>query len=377
MDALIGRRMMDRVKDSAGRDVFIYEPSMATYIVHSEHRAVPIYPHDANTIVAMMDLHPERPGEVYDPADEPFEVFEAGTGAASLTLHIARALHAGNPSLGRRLREAIPTAKTTAIHRPSKSDESAEGAVTTTTLASLDLGDPSLREEAEAYLPTRRAILHTLDRKALHSFEAHNLVRRFRRGIYLPNIDFHTGSISSYLTPRLASRNGRPFLSRAVLDLPSPEDNADPVISALRPNGTLIVFSPSISQIAGFAAWSVEGAKPLKLDRVAELPTSSSAEYGVQECEGGRAWNLSTTVPKGEDGEDGGGRRVVQIMRPRVGDRIAGGGFVAVFRKMNERVGEDAAGVAEEVSSEDVADEGIPVEVEKNDDSPKDDSRNV
>lgn len=372
---------MDRVKDSAGRDVFIYEPSMATYIVHSEHRAVPIYPHDANTIVAMMDLHPERPGEVGDdPAGEPFEVFEAGTGAASLTLHIARALHAGNPSLGRRLRDAIPTAKTTAIHRPSKSDESAER-VTTTTLASLDLGDPSLRDEAEAYLPTRRAILHTLDRKALHSFEAHNLVRRFRRGIYLPNIDFHTGSISSYLTPRLASRGGRPFLSRAVLDLPSPEDNADPVVSALRPNGTLIVFSPSISQIASFAAWSVEGRKPLKLDRVAELPTSSSAEYGVQECEGGRAWNLSTAVPKGEEGGEGGGGgggRVVQIMRPRVGDRIAGGGFVAVFRKMNERLGEGAVGAAEEVSSEGVADEGITVEVEgKKDDSPKDDSRNV
>lgn len=42
MDQLIGRRMMDKLKDSSGRDVVIYEPSMATYIVHGERHAVPV-----------------------------------------------------------------------------------------------------------------------------------------------------------------------------------------------------------------------------------------------------------------------------------------------------------------------------------------------
>ena len=306
----------------------------------------------------MMDLHPEHPGEIEDDG-EPFEVFEAGTGMGSLTLHIARALHAGNPSLSKELREAIPAAKILPIRKPDASSDT----VTTATLSHLDL-PPHLVSEAQAYPSTRRAILHTLDRKALHSFTAHGLVRRFRRGIYLPTIDFHTGSIDAYLTPRLAERDGKPFLSRAVLDLPAPEENAAPVVRALRPNATLIVFSPSISQIAAFAAWSARERQPLRLDRTAELPTSSSADYGVQECEGGRSWNVSTVVPK--DSEDG---RVVQIMRPRMGDRVAGGGFVAVFRKIPEdaepTIGNEEAAVKGAAMEEAAMEEAVIAEVEE------------
>ena len=291
----------------------------------------------------MMDLHPEHPGEIEDDG-EPFEVFEAGTGMGSLTLHIARALHAGNPALSKELRDAIPAAKILPIRKPDPASDT----VATANLSHLDL-PPHLVAEAQAYPSTRRAILHTLDRKALHSFAAHGLVRRFRRGIYLPTIDFHTGSIDGYLTTRLAEHGGKPFLSRAVLDLPAPEASAAPVVRAMRPNATLIVFSPSISQIAAFAAWSAKERQPLRLDRAAELPTSSSADYGVQECEGGRSWNVSTVVPK--DSQDG---ELVQILRPRVGDKVAGGGFVAVFRKIPEEDAEQIIGneAVEEVGSE-------------------------
>ena len=315
-----------------------------------------------------MDLHPEHPGEVEDEHDaEPFEVFEAGTGAGSLTLHIARALHAANPSLHPQVRKALPSVKvktpktrpdtatvdsTPSEEQPSDDSSSSSGAVEPSPsvpeeLISVNIGNLDFPEELQphvsSYLSSRRAILHTLDRKPQHSRSALNLVRRFRRAMYFPTIDFHAGSIAEYILPRLAARDQRPFLSRAVLDLPGPEEYAEPVVRALRPNGLLVVFSPSISQIASFHAWSVKSGQPLRLDRVAELPVSTSAEQGVHDCEGGRPWNLKTVVPK----NSGGDGELVQVMRPRVGDRIAGGGFVAVLRRVREDdVGDETDGSA-------------------------------
>lgn len=87
----------------------------------------------------------------------------------------------------------------------------------------------------------------------------------------------------------------------------------------------------------------------------------------MQECEGGRSWNVSTVVPK--DSEDG---RVVQIMRPRMGDRVAGGGFVAVFRKIPEdtepTIGNEEAAVEEAVAvevDEAAVEEAVIAEVEE------------
>uniref|UniRef100_A0A0B7K217 tRNA (adenine(58)-N(1))-methyltransferase catalytic subunit TRM61 n=1 Tax=Bionectria ochroleuca TaxID=29856 RepID=A0A0B7K217_BIOOC len=221
---LIGKRYLDTVTDSAGREVAIHEASMASYIVNSERMATPIYPQDCSVIVSMLDLNPERPGENDDGPDgdgEVFEVFEAGTGMGSLTMHIARALHAANPPLRKDLRDA-----------PAESVPRDENEVLPSTDSELATPEPD------------------------------------------------------YLTPRLASSLGVPFLSRAVLDLPSPESFADPVVRALKPNGLLVVFNPSISQIADFA---------------------------------------KNAASEGE---------IVQVMRPRVGDRVVGGGFVAVFRRL-------------------------------------------
>lgn len=279
----------------------------------------------------MMDLHVDRPGETDE--TEPFEIFEAGTGAGSLTIQIARALHAANPPLSRALRDAIPST-------PLKPQD--DTTHQTVNLMALDLPE-DLAAEAAAYTSSRRAVLHTLDHKTSHSRLAHSMIRRFRRGMYLSTVDFHTGtSITSYIDSRLAARDGRPFLSRAVLDLPAPEDHAGAVVRALRPNATLVAFSPSISQVAALAAWSTRTGQPLRLDRVAELPNSSSAEYGVLESEGGRAWNVKTVVPKE-------GAEPVQVMRPRVGDKIAGGGFVAVLRRVAD---EDGAAQVEEADED-------------------------
>lgn len=313
---LIGKNILDAVHDNKGHRVVLQEPTLSSYIVHSERHATPIYPHDANTIVALLDLNPSRPGEDEEGEDEtpPFEIFEAGTGMGSLTLHIARAIHAANPPLPSTLRRAICEAKFRPQSNPS--------------LTRVDL-----EQEAETalndYRASRRAILHTLDQRPKHTHAAYKLIRNFRRAQYLPSIDFHVGSVEEHLSGRLAESGGKPFLSRAVLDLPSAHENAERVIESLLPNGILILFKPSISQIAEFQRWFAETSQPLRLEKVLELPVSTTSD-GVHDAGGGRHWDVKMVVPKASQGED---RKPVQVMRPKVGDRIAGGGFVAVLRK--------------------------------------------
>ncbi|PNY26172.1 tRNA (Adenine(58)-N(1))-methyltransferase TrmI [Tolypocladium capitatum] len=313
--ALIGRNLLDVVRDSGGHNVVLHEPTLAGYVINSERLATPIYPHDANTIVSLLDLNPSRPGEEGDGHDAPpFEIFEAGTGMGSLTLHIARAIHAANPPLPLALRLALCEAKL----------KSRQDSCTTR----VDLS-PDDQVALDTYAASRRAIIHSLDHNAKHLHAAYKLIRNFRRAQYLPSIDFHVGSVDGYLSERLAQSGGEPFLSRAILDLPSAHDNAERVVQAMRPNGLLVIFKPSISQIAEFQAWFTQTRQPLRLEKVLELPVSTTTD-GVHDAGGGRDWDVRMVVPKVHQGD---ASKMVQVMRPKVGDRIAGGGFVAVFRR--------------------------------------------
>ncbi|KPM37271.1 hypothetical protein AK830_g9287 [Neonectria ditissima] len=304
------KSILDVVSDSSGRDVVLYEPSMASYIINSARNATPIYPHDASTIVALLDLNLPRPGEEDElPDAPPFEIFEAGTGMGSLTLHIARALHAANPPAAPSLRNALCSAS----YRPHT--------------FGLDLSSDE-QTAYDIYRGSRRAILHTLDRNPKHSRAAHKLIRHFRRALYFPTIDFHVGSVEEHLTERLAQSCGAPFLSHAILDLPSAQDNATSVIQALKPNGLLVVFNPSISQVGDFQAWVKRTGQPVHFEKVLELAVSTTAD-GVRDAGGGREWDVKTVIPRGADGD----AQPVQVMRPKVGDRVVGGGFVAVLRR--------------------------------------------
>ncbi|RCI12528.1 hypothetical protein L249_1181 [Ophiocordyceps polyrhachis-furcata BCC 54312] len=316
VDHLLGRRPLDRVVDSAGLPVVVHEPTLSCYVLHSSFTrlATPIYPHDAGTIVSLLDIHPVRPGEEEEDDDgdsvgPPLEVFEAGTGVGSLTLHLARALHAANPPLPPTLRRALCAAH--ACRDPET--------------VSADLG-PEDQAALDVYKASRRLVLHTLDQSVSRAKAAFKFVRHFRRALYLPTIDFHVGTVDSYISQRLVASEGRPFLSRAVLDLASPEESAAPVVQALHPGAVLIIFQPSISQIANFQAWCRETSQPLQLDKVLELP-ATTVMHGLNDNGGGRPW----TVKMGTVKADGG--KAVQIMRPKVGGSMAGGGFVAVFRR--------------------------------------------
>lgn len=302
-----------------------------------------IYPADAETIVSLLDLHVTRPGEADEEDDAPFEVFEAGTGMCSLSLHIARALHAANPPVPASLRAALRSAPL------ARNVATSPGGVLNLT--------PKQAEQLSAYRASRRAILHTLDHNGGRTRAAYKLVRGFRGAQYLADMEFHVGAVNEYVESRLAASGGAPVFSRAVLDLPAAQQHAQPLIRALHPDSLLVIFAPSISQIAEFQMWAMEGRMPVQLEKVLELPTTTGADAVRDGGSGGKHWDVRIIRPKPAPveakGEGGEPAAVVEpdpvlVLRPKVGGRVAGGGFVAVFRKWPS----EAAGAEETEDAE-------------------------
>jgi len=358
-------------------------------------------------IVSLLDLHP--PTGQTDPHDEPLEIFEAGTGHGSLTLHLARAIHSFNQPP-----PPIPPLEAPKQSSPSKanpaeitsqnfevstetSDQSPdqsgptieelntalEHKATTEDLeqsAAKEAVDYETAKEAyKAYLPTRRAVVQTLDISLQHSSHAQLTIRNFRHGLYLHNINFHTGTIAEYLSSRSSSQatpEPTPFLAHTILDLPAPHTYLDIVSQALKPNGVLVVFCPSITQIGkcitlisekrlpfvletvlelgagigvGGREWDVRAVKPralLKAEAEAKLRTKREAKAGAQDGAGSEMVNGKRDDDVLEVEESSHGDAVKEatdnvdegwemICRPKVGGRVTGGGFLALWRRMS------------------------------------------
>jgi tRNA (adenine57-N1/adenine58-N1)-methyltransferase len=265
-----------------------------------------------------------------------------------LTLHLARAIHGANT--------AAPTIP--AYHdRFETIDE---------------------KKVYQAWQKERKAVIQTLDCNITHSRHAQKVVRNFRHGIYYPHVDFHVGSIVQYLTSRLATSDQKPFLDHAILDLPNTQEYLEIVKKALKPNGTLITFCPSITQINTSVMLVKEKSMPLFLEKVVEV----GAGIGV----GGREWDVRPVKPRAlmkseaealakaqaaeEIVEDAEGESqdpegdqdknstgevdevssfqpadpqetgLEMVCRPKVGGRISGGGFLGSWRRMINHVGE-------------------------------------
>nr|OQO15896.1 hypothetical protein B0A51_16315 [Rachicladosporium sp. CCFEE 5018] len=334
--SIIGKRVRDVVqgeplksgKPAAG--FRLLEVKLDDYVRFSRRLVTPIYPADANLIVSLLDLHPE----VYDGEDgtagPQLEILEAGTGHGSLTLHLSRAVHAANP----------PRAKASF----ESSDDSNAVATPPT-----DDADWSAR---------RRAVVHTIEISPRYAEHARRTVSAFRHGQYAGNIDFHVGDVSEWTRAALAERDDETFLSHAFLDLPNADTHIADVTKALRVDGTLIVFNPSITQITECALGIKRDGIPLELDRVIEL--------GVNGGSGGREWDVRPVIPRAarpvvqagsETADDNPDDSAVEIddpekvegatategsadtskwsmvCRPKVGERVVGGGFLGVWKK--------------------------------------------
>jgi tRNA (adenine57-N1/adenine58-N1)-methyltransferase len=290
-----------------------------------------------------LDLHPTTPDlEEKNSSDERLEIFEAGTGHGALTLNLSRAIHGANTcppmaSGNDTICNTIDTPVNAQGRDPTEPEDSA-----------------TLNDDLQGWRDNRRAVIHTLDCSLKHSRYAEKTIKKFRDGLYYNNIDFHVGSIKEYISDRLVHSQGKPFLDHAILDLPACHEYMGITGTALKHNGSLLVFCPSITQINTAVLHCKSNGFPLYLENVLEL----GAGAGV----GGREWDVRPVRPRafmkaraeeqktrGEDAvvehsEDLDSRKDDEsrtdndgwelVCRPKVGVRVQGGGFVAQWRKM-------------------------------------------
>jgi hypothetical protein len=278
-----------------------------------------------------------------DPADTKLEILEAGTGHGSLTLHLSRAIHAANPPIPDLIELTA--------------DDIAPPEAERVDCSRIQANDPRLEE----WRQQRRAVLHTIEVSSKHSKYARKTVSGFRNGMYARNVDFHIGDVSEWIQDAMHTRGSEPFLSHVILDLPSAEEHLGQVTDALRVNGNLIVFAPSITQI-------IECATIVKQQRF-HLELQNVIELGVNGGSGGREWDVrfararnptpSIATPVTDDtaptisddpanslesDSDAGSRKDTAVAtsagaslhlvcRPKVGERIVGGGFLGVWKK--------------------------------------------
>jgi hypothetical protein len=321
-------------------------------------------------IVSLLDIHVTRPTED-EPDQPPLEILEAGTGHGSLTLHLARAIHAANtnpPPLPER-------SEVRALHgrliKPGAEDE--EKAVGS---ASDNHGDDPMQKQWDQWRSQRRAVIHTVDVSAKFSAHAEKIVRGFRRGIYAGNVDFHVGHVEDWIADQIQRRQEasaagglgflrkrtttiEPFLSYAILDMPSAHQRIPHVAPVLRRDGILAVFMPSITQIGECVQLIRQQNLPLVMERAVELGMGLSS---------GRLWDVRMAVKKSradpsswvsniesssDEGETtsetedvhsvsddaaaaGKEDNSVLVCRPKVGLRIVGGGFVGIWRRIED-----------------------------------------
>ena len=216
---------------------------------------------------------------------------------------MSRALHAANPALSASLK-----AELLEYHLAQTSSASSKPSI-----------DPSnISHELRAWLDRRRAVLRTIDVAPMHSRAAVYTVHGFRRGLYAGNVDFYPGDGGRWIEERLAAATAAShpavspsetaptadegegeakegaaastapalqesdvdanddaadrsaFLSHAILDLPNSHHHLEAAARALRTNGTLVVFNPSIGQVQACVERVRALKLPLLLDRVLE-----------------------------------------------------------------------------------------------------------
>ncbi|KAK2871621.1 hypothetical protein FQN49_002993 [Arthroderma sp. PD_2] len=360
---IIGNRVREVVHLHNGRaDYRITHPTLEEYVTLTRRLVTPVYATDASLIVSLLDIHTPAPAN--EPDGEPLEILEAGTGHGSLTLHLARAINGANTRS-----PAIPQASQLTILDPKDctpdTPEATEDEVTK-------------QKDWDAWRAKRNAILHTVEISPNVSLHAEQIVRGFRRGIYAGSVDFYVSSAENWIQHQVESRSSKlppleklkPFLSYAILDMPSVESRIPEVARVLKPDGVLAVFVPSITQIGDCVKLIRDQKLPFVLSKVVELGTGIS---------GGRLWDVRSAVvrasmkPTTSQGEtdapsseiEGGSTdasldeanstqsngdndtihlkestgpeppqsmKHVMVCRPKVGERIVGGGFVGIWR---------------------------------------------
>ncbi|PVI06586.1 S-adenosyl-L-methionine-dependent methyltransferase [Periconia macrospinosa] len=335
-DDIIGKEPRQLVR-SRLNEFRLHEPTLAEYVRFTPRIVTPIYPSDANLIVSLLDLHVDTYTNAAD--SPPLEILEAGTGHGALTLHLSRAIHAANPP---------PPKPPVYDNEQGMEDAVYDGA------GLEDLTQASWER-------SRRAVVHTLDISAKHSKHARKIVGGFKGGMYARNVDFHVGDVSSWIAKQRAARKTEePFLSHVFLDLPNAHTHLANVAPALRTDGMLAIFNPSITQIlecvedirkhkmpyildqivelgiGTIREWDVRAVKPratLKkaLEEVSHPSSSGEESINAEKGQEARDDELAESLVKKEEEE-----KWAMVCRPKVGRTVVGGGFLGVWRRMEQ-----------------------------------------
>ncbi|KAI9799219.1 MAG: hypothetical protein M1825_004862 [Sarcosagium campestre] len=349
----------------------VSKPNVLCLMLTADSTVTKIYPTEANLIVSLLDIHVSSiPPDTETLTPPPLEILEAGTGHGSLTLHLARAIHAANQP-------------------PPQLPGSFEN-------------EEEYEHHIRPWKENRRAIVHTIDLDQAHSNHARQIVRDFRRRLYSHHVDFHIGDVSEWLNREMASRQETSFLSYCLLDLPAAHDHLSTVAQALNTHGIVTAFNPSITQIAECVRTIRDLRLPLVLEKVVELgagagtggrqwdvriakvrhpgrqkkkqviQASSDGSSGAKSTHPGDVTeddlssNILSDLPRGDaegvenpvsdlsDDQDasptsdelpdmsisseaaGTPERTEMVCRPTVGNMVVGGGFLGVWRKMRK-----------------------------------------
>ncbi|KAL2860720.1 tRNA (adenine-N(1)-)-methyltransferase [Aspergillus lucknowensis] len=377
-DQIIGRRVRDLVRARKGPEYRLTLPTLEEYVALTPRLVTPIYAPDASLIVSLLDIHVSPPGDGGD-GNPPLEILESGTGHGSLTLQLSRAIQAANS-----LPPPIPAGSQVKYleGRPIRPDEGPKepskqaGDGTQTAVAEVD----TTQHTWDAWRAKRKAIVHTVDVSPKFSAHAESIVRGFRRGIYAGNIDFYVGHVENWIAEQIRqrtttpttnlfslskhSRHPEPFLTHVILDMPSANLRVPHVTPILKRNGVLAVFMPSVTQIGECVDLIRKERLPLVLEKAVELGSGIS---------NGRLWDIRFAVKKSRadpsswanadnsavdgdviaateevsasSGEDVAVEQTqgpykepegVLVCRPKVGSRIVGGGFVGIWRRIED-----------------------------------------
>jgi tRNA (adenine57-N1/adenine58-N1)-methyltransferase len=288
--------------------------------------------------VSLLDIHVDHPGPGPDDSHK-LEILEAGTGHGALTLHLSRAIHAANPPVPK------SPATTQGESEPEEAIYNGESV--------SDLHESNL----DAWKAGRRAIVHTLDISSKHSKHAKKIVRGFRHGIYAENVDFHEGDVSDWIaSQKVVRQTDEPFISHVFLDLPNAGQHLENAASVLRVNGQLAIFNPSITQIVECVERIREHKMPYLLEQVVELGAGNIREWDVRAVRPRASLRKAESSPVRKQEVDPASLDTVEeqqarddetssalsqekeewamICRPKVGAQVVGGGFLALWRKM-------------------------------------------
>ena len=285
--------------------------------------------------------------------DQPkLEILDTGTGHGSVTLHLARAIQAANPPM--------PDVDVESCGASSESscDELSESGM---------LVNEAMTQSWQEWSANRRAVVHSVEISPVYSRHAEKkVVAGFRRGLYSPHVDFHVANVNEWIDRQLEGRDHEPFLSYVFLDMPSCHRYMGKIASAMKKDALVAVFAPSITQIAECVREVKANELPLRMEKALELGDGIS---------NGRLWDVRLTAQKANDPideshitntrEDAKGEPIleqagsqsdqapsspieeeerslpslgasgapVMVCRPKVGERVIGGGFVGLWRR--------------------------------------------